>query len=337
MEIIRGKQRKALKVVMYGVEGVGKSTFAANFPDPVFIDTEGSTAALDVARTKKPTSWTELINQVKELKQSGEFKTIVIDTMDWAEALCFKHICDKHRVDGIEGIGYGKGYVYAVEEFAKLLNVLTTCTEEGINIALLAHATIKKFEQPDEMGAYDIYTLKLVKQNAALLKEWADMLLFARYDTYTVRDTTTNKIKAQGNQRVMQTEHGATWDAKNRYGLEAKLPLDFTKIAHLFSVPKAEAPRAEKPAERKEPVQAASDGVTDRASTKYEGLPAEVVDLMKAHDLTPEELHNLCVHKGYVTADTPFKNYPENLTKNISEKWNSLYRQAKELALPFEI
>lgn len=331
MEIIRGKQQKALKVVMYGVEGVGKSTFAANFPDPVFIDTEGSTAALDVARTKKPTSWTELINQVKELKESKEFKTIVIDTMDWAEALCFKHICDKHRVDGIEGIGYGKGYVYAVEEFAKLLNVLTTCTEEGINIALLAHATIKKFEQPDEMGAYDIYTLKLSKQDAALLKEWADMLLFARYDTYTVRDTATNKVKAQGSERVMQTEHGAAWDAKNRYGLKPKLPLNFAEIAHLFPTAKKE------PVKHKEKAKAKPDEVTNRDAIGYDGLPAEVVELMKANDLTPEELHNLCVHKGYVTADTPFKNYPENLKKNISEKWNSLYRQAKELALPFEI
>lgn len=331
MEIIRGKQQKALKVVMYGVEGVGKSTFAANFPDPVFIDTEGSTAALDVARTPEPTSWAELINQVKELKESKEFKTIVIDTMDWAEALCLKHICDKHDADGIESIGYGKGYVYAAEEFAKLLNVLTSCTEEGINVVALAHATIKKFEQPDEMGAYDIYTLKLSKQDAPLLKEWADMLLFARYDTYTVRDATTKKFKAQSNKRVIQTEHGAAWDAKNRYGLAAQLPLDFAEIAHLFPTAKKE------PVKHKEEAKTKPDEVTSRDPIGYEGLPAGVVELMKANDLTPEELHNLCVHKGYVTADTPFKNYPENLKKNISEKWNSLYRQAKELALPFEI
>lgn len=29
-----------VKVVLYGPEGIGKSTFAAQFPDPVFLDTE---------------------------------------------------------------------------------------------------------------------------------------------------------------------------------------------------------------------------------------------------------------------------------------------------------
>ena len=67
MEIIRGKIQKAKKVVIYGPEGIGKSTLASKFPDPVFIDTEGSTAAMDVARLPKPTSWELLLSEVQEI------------------------------------------------------------------------------------------------------------------------------------------------------------------------------------------------------------------------------------------------------------------------------
>ena len=54
MEITRGKIQTAQKIVLYGPEGIGKTTFASRFPEPLFIDTEGSTRQLDVARLPKP-------------------------------------------------------------------------------------------------------------------------------------------------------------------------------------------------------------------------------------------------------------------------------------------
>ena len=94
MEIIKGKVKSAKKVVIYGPEGIGKSTFAAQFPDPLFIDTEGSTAELDVSRTKRPSSWTMILEQIKEIMSTpGLCKTLVIDTIDWAETMCIEHVC----------------------------------------------------------------------------------------------------------------------------------------------------------------------------------------------------------------------------------------------------
>ena len=240
MEITRGKIKKAKKVVIYGPEGIGKSTFASRFPDPVFIDTEGSTNNMDVARLPRPTSWTMLMEEIDYIKKTpGVCRTLVIDTIDWAEQLCVEHICAKHNKSGIEDFGYGNGYVYTKEEFGRFLNRLTDVIEAGINVVLTAHAQLRKFEQPDEMGAYDRWELKLGKktqsQTSPLVKEWADMLLFCNYKTHTVAvDDKGKKHKAMGGKRVMYTSHHPCWDAKNRYGLPEECEFDYGVISGII-------------------------------------------------------------------------------------------------------
>lgn len=248
MQITRGKRARAQKVVIYGTEGIGKSSLAAQFPEPLFIDTEGSTDNMDVARLDKPTSWVMLNNQIAFIKANPTVcKTLVIDTIDWAESLCVDNLCAMHGKKGIEDFGYGNGYVYAKEEMGRFLNKLQDLIELGINVVLTAHAQIRKFELPDEMGSYDKYELKLGKktssQTAPLVKEWADLLLFCNYKTYLISQEKSTKKKAQGNQRVMYTEHNPAWDAKNRHGLPSELPLDFASIAHIFKTEPKEEPQ----------------------------------------------------------------------------------------------
>ena len=240
MKIIRGIIQKAKKVVVYGPEGIGKSTFASKFPNPVFIDTEGSTSSMDVARLPRPTSWEMLLQEIDYIKNNPTVcGTLVIDTVDWAEQLCIEFICNKHQKDGIESFGYGNGYVYTKEEFGRFLNRLEDVIEAGVHVVLTAHAQMRKFEQPDEMGAYDRYELKLGKktssQIAPLVKEWSDMLLFANYKTYSIAvDDKGKKHKAQGGKRVMYTSHHPCWDAKNRYGLDEEISFDYAEIAHIL-------------------------------------------------------------------------------------------------------
>lgn len=240
MEITRGRIQSAKKVVCYGPEGIGKSTFASMFPNAVFIDTEGSTKDMDVARLPRPSSWEYLLQEIQYVKDNpGICGSLVIDTVDWAEQLCVEHICDKHHKDGIESFGYGTGYVYTKEEFGRFLNKLEDLVEAGINVVLTAHAHIKKFEQPDEMGAYDRWELKLGKktssQTAPLVKEWADMLLFVNYKTYSVAvDDKGKKHKAQGGKRIMYTSHHPCWDAKNRYGLPDECEFEYEVIRHII-------------------------------------------------------------------------------------------------------
>lgn len=352
MEIIRGRIPCAKKIVIYGPEGIGKSTFASRFPDPVFIDTEGSTNAMDVARFPKATSWQMLLEQVDYTRRTpGVCKTLVIDTIDWAESMCIDHICSKHRKGGIEDFGYGNGYVYVKEELGRFLNKLSEVVEAGINVVLTAHAQIRKFEQPDELGAYDRWELKLGKktqsQTSPLIKEWADMLLFANYKTFSIAvDDKGQKRKAQGGERVMYTTHHACWDAKNRYGLPDEAPFDYSVIAPIIeqdrtersvtvSAPEPQNPMAAPqtstelpvappapvqptlpPAEPKAPDPTPTGqqmnlplNTPEVASNIDPGIPKSLRDLMQAYGVDEWDIQNVVEAKGYVSTGTPVRDY----------------------------
>lgn len=309
MQITRGKRARAQRVVIYGPEGIGKSSFAAQFPEPLFIDTEGSTDNMDVARLEKPTSWTMLRNQIAWVKANPTCcKTLVIDTIDWAETLMIADVCAQHNKKGIEDFGYGNGYTYVREEMGRFLNLLQELIELGINIVLTAHAQMRKFEQPDEMGAYDRWELKLGKktssQTAPVVKEWADMVLFANYKTIVV-NTDGNKKKAQGGQRVLYTQHHPAWDAKNRHGLPEEMPLDYAGIAHIFvqqpaqetqqTPPTQEVPQpgtmGPNPVERPEPVQEQPQATQPTEATTISPLiPKALQDLMNGSQVTQDEV-----------------------------------------------
>lgn len=236
--ITGGRIAAPVKVVLYGPEGVGKTTLAAAFPGALFIDTEGGAKRLDVARLPQPTSWAMLLDEVDGARR-GEYGcgTLVLDTADWAERLCVRAVCERARVRGIEDFGYGKGYTYLKEEFSKLLDALEGVTAAGCNVVVTAHAQITKFEQPDEMGSYDRWTMKTSKQVAPLLREWCDALLFANYKTIVVQDGNgkSAKGKAQGGRRVLYTAHHPCWDAKNRFGLPDEVPMEFAAIAGIVA------------------------------------------------------------------------------------------------------
>lgn len=378
MEIIKGKIKKAKKVVIYGPEGIGKSTFASKFPDPVFIDTEGSTNDMDVARLPRPTSWIMLLEELQYVeKNPGVCKTLVIDTIDWAEQLCVEHICAKHNKSGIEDFGYGNGYVYTKEEFGRFLNKLTDVIETGVNVVLTAHAQLRKFEQPDEMGAYDRWELKLGKktqsQTSPLVKEWADMLLFCNYKTYSIAvDDKGKKHKAQGGKRVMYTCHHPCWDAKNRYNLPEECELDYGVIAGIIEQTTQMLPsgteqkatvRETPPAPTPDPVLTGTEGnqmdLNDRKAKNVpqkteppkgqpvpknsvfhvdEGIPKALRDLMEDKLVSEEEIQTVVAGKGYYPQTTPILNYdPDFISGVLVGAWPQVYEMIRKLREDYEI
>lgn len=327
MEIKRGKQGGALKTVVYGAEGIGKSTFASQFPEPLFIDTEGSTKFMDVARTPAPSSWAMLMEQLEYVRTHPSLcKTLVLDTGDWAEMLCITSICASYQKKGIEDFGYGKGYVYLGESFGKLLNKLEEIVSVGVHVVVNAHAKMRKFEQPDEMGAYDRWELKLSKTTAPLLKEWADLILFANYKTFVInvddQGASKGKNKAQGGKRVMYTTHHPCWDAKNRHGLKEELPFDFGEIAHIILGNTANAQvspvaGSEPEVEIQREVPAPAEEKPPQPSEEYKGIPPELLALMEPAKISPEEIREIVAAKGYFPLSTPIENYPLDFVQGV--------------------
>jgi len=355
MQITRGKRARAQKVVIYGPEGIGKSSFASQFPDPVFIDTEGSTDNMDVARLDKPTSWTMLVNEIAFIKANPtECKTLVVDTVDWAEQLAVAHVCSQHGKQGIEDFGWGKGYTYVQEEMGRFLNALSDLVDMGINVVLTAHAQIKKFEQPDEMGSYDRYELKLGQKTgsktAPLVKEWADMVLFANYKTL-VMTTDNGKKKAQGGERVMYTNHRPAWDAKNRHGLPDEMPFNYAGIAHIFASqqqasqpqveqlqtvapePQQTTPQAPEPIQEELPLDMSTVGEVPQNEVPVEqqvvpaqyhaSLPKSLTDLMSQNNVTEEELQKVAYIRGHFPLGTPIENFPPDYWDMIVSHWQA--------------
>lgn len=332
LNITRGKINTPLKIVLYGPEGIGKTTFASRFPDPVFIDTEGSTKHIDVMRTDAPTSWSMLMHQIQMIKQIKPGKTLVIDTIDWAEKMAREHVCASRNFKSIEDAGYGKGYVYVAEEWGRMLNSLEEVVEAGMHVVLLAHAHMRKFEQPDEMGSYDRWEMKLDKRTGPMTKEWADMVLFANYKTTIITDDKTKSKKATGGERVMYTTHHPAWDAKNRAGLPEQLKLGFDPISHLF--PNYEPLKKEE--SKQEPVsqepKKVISGPKDFPEVKEDHpfmstLPKALTDLMKANDVGEEDIQETIYRKGYFPQNTPLENLPKEFIEGVLiAAWPQVYQ-----------
>lgn len=363
-EINTGVVKTPLKVIIYGTEGVGKTTLASKFPKPLFIDAENGSRALNVARYPYPTSWQMLMSEVQEFLNNPQgYKTLVIDSIDWAEAKAIEMICAGMKVNGIEDIGWSKGYTYLNEEMGRLLNLLTEVINRGVNVVLIAHMVIRTITKPEETGSYDRYELKLKQakngNNCQLVKEWADLILFCNYREFLVADKTTGKKKATGGkERIMYTEHAATWDAKNRFGLPEVLPLDFEPIAHLFSdnyevkatnqikeqQPQHTVTNTVSTVQQTEPVEQPIPKVNNWTTntdthlsinstwkpTPYTAeeeaimteLPKALTDLMKSKQVHPSEIQQAVSIKGYFTKDTPIKNYdPEFIQGCLIGAW----------------
>lgn len=352
MELTKGLIKGAQKCILYGPEGIGKSTFASQFPNPVFIDTEGSTKLMDVTRTPKPSSWTMLLEQVKYFKNNPhKCNTLVIDTADWAERLCKEEILAKAQKDSLSKFAHGQGYVILTEEFGRLLNLLEDLIERNVNVVITAHATMRKFEQPDEMGAYDRWELKLEKKVFPLLKEWADMVLFANYKTFAVKGQDERKNKAQGGKRVIYTSHHPCWDAKNRHGLKDELLFDFTEIAHCIPGNKNYQPqKPTEPTKKEEPIQQTimqePPKTVKEEPPKLEqppvidaGIPKALADLMTENKVTFEEIQKAVASRGYYPVNTPIENYdPDFIAGVLVGAWSQVFQiiQAFRDDLPFE-
>ena len=237
------------RILVHGVAGIGKSTFAAGARKPVFVCTEDGLGLLDVPRFPLARTFDEVMEALAALyEQDHTFATVVIDSVDWLEPLVWQKACQENGWKDLEQPGFGKGYLAALDLWRHYLEALNTLRDErGMTVIQIAHTDIKRFDSP-EHEPYDRYVIKLHTRAAALLQEHSDVVLFANYRISTVKsDVGFNKkvTRALGSgERVLYTAERPAFLAKNRYGLPDSLPLSWA--AFVDAMPHFSAPADKK-------------------------------------------------------------------------------------------
>jgi len=224
------------RIVLYGTHGIGKSTFAAQAPNPVFIQTEEGLDAINVTAFPLCQSYEEIIDAIGSLAQEDhDFGTVVIDSADWAEQLVHKRVAKDNNVATIDAIGYGRGYKAATDYWKQILEGLDHLrSDKNMQVILLAHTQVKRFDDP-LADPYDRYQLDLHHGSASLISEWCDILMFANQQYSTVKSDVgfnqkVTRAVGSGN-RVLYTQERPGWQAKSRWPLPDQLPLEYAKFA----------------------------------------------------------------------------------------------------------
>ena len=250
--IQRGKQSLPPRIMLYGVEGIGKSTFGSQCPAPVFIQTEDGLAEIDCDKFPLATTFDDFISYLNSLlSERHDYQTIVIDSLDWLERLIWDDLCRQYSVASIEKVdgGYAKGYTHALSHWRHLLGLLNRLRmERGMIVVCIAHARVEKFEDPEAM-AYDRYSPRLHKHACSLVCEWADAVLFAtRKIRVQQEDAGFNRkrgvahsIGKDGGERILRTIGGPACVAKNRFGLPEQLPLSWQSFMEALAEPQPSA------------------------------------------------------------------------------------------------
>jgi len=246
-QVQSGRRQAPRRVMLYGTHGIGKSTFGAMAPRPIFIQTEDGLGEIDCDRFPLTQSFEQAVQALAELYTAEhDYRTVVVDSLDWLERLIHAEICRKRGVGNIEDIGYSKGYTYALTEWREVLDGLDALrNDRGMTVVLLAHARIERFENP-ETETYDRYVPRMHKLASALIQEWSDEVLFATYRVHTkLHDEGFGKKKAKGigtGERIIRTTERPAHMAKNRLNLPDEIPLDWNEYAQFIN---ANTPRAD--------------------------------------------------------------------------------------------
>jgi hypothetical protein len=245
-KISRGRTPRPPRLLVYGTPGIGKSTFGAQAPKPIFVPTEDGLDEIDCAKFPLAATYEDVTAALKELRtQDHDLETVVLDSLDWLERLVWDRVCTDFQVKNIEKAdgGYARGYTHALtywREVVEHLNLLRH--QRNMVVVLIAHAKVEKFEDP-EAPPYDRYSPRLHKHAAALITEWCDAVLFATRKFRTQSDdagfgrkrTIAHAIGKDGGERILRTVGGPSCVAKNRYGLTEELPLSWDAFVNALT------------------------------------------------------------------------------------------------------
>lgn len=271
--VIRGVTPRPRRIVLYGTHGIGKSTWASKAPSPIFIPTEDGLGDVGADRFPVCRSLADFNTAVSQLlTEEHDYKTVVVDTLDWLEKLIWATVASKEGKSHIEEIGYARGYKFASAQWEFVLNSLEHLrTNRRMAIILLAHAKIEKFASPDT-EPYDRYDLDLHKFASATIQEWADEVLFARYRVFTVQEEAKFNAKRTrgvgGKERIIHTCEEASHLAKRRIQMPDVIAMDFAEYVKYVTASRPSKTEIEKPA-------GDISGIVNNGSSKQQPVTVE--------------------------------------------------------------
>jgi hypothetical protein len=238
-KVTNGRVMKPINVLLMGVEGIGKSTFASKAPKPIFIGAEENDE-LPVDRFPRCDTWEQFISYLDALlNEEHNFKTVVVDTIDSVEILLHAKILKDSGASSMAKAcgGYGAGYVLASNEMTDVRRKLAKLRDEkGMNVVILAHTQKVKFEDPIHGTNYDTYEMKIDKRVGPLFKDWVSCILFANYVTHKTKNDSGKEILVGIGERKILTEKRPGHDGKNRFNLPYEMNLDWDEfISHVKS------------------------------------------------------------------------------------------------------
>jgi hypothetical protein len=230
--IRKTKMPKPPRLVLYGEHKVGKSTFAASAPKPIFIQTEDGLDALDVDAFPLSTNFPHVMECVNTLtREDHDYQTVVLDSMDWLEDLIHAQVARDHGKQGIEDFAYAKGYAIALDYLNGFLTAMNQLRlSRNMSVILICHETIKRFDNPAAGASYDRYQPKMREKASDKMQEWADAIGFAALETViNTEQQGMSGTKRFANpimtSRILHLQESPAFVAGNRYGMPAQIPL----------------------------------------------------------------------------------------------------------------
>lgn len=235
--ITRAEGIKAPRVMLYGPHGLGKTTFGASAPNPVFLMTEDGLGKLSIDHFPLAQCYQDVLDAIGALYEGEHgFQTVVLDSADWLDNLIWTDINTKYDA---KDLAYGKGAVIAADYWRNVLSGFAALRDKhSMATVILAHCQIKRFDSP-EVEPYERYQPKLQDRSSALVQEWCDMVLFTNFRTVVKHEEVGfDKKVSRGittGERLMYTTEKPAYLAKNRYGLPESLPLSWAALAQALT------------------------------------------------------------------------------------------------------
>lgn len=237
-----GASKRPPRLAIFGTNGIGKSTLAANAPKPIFIPTEDGLSEINCASLPVARTYAELRDAIAALySDPHDYQTAVLDTADWAELLICDAMCKQFSVSGVEQIGggFGKWMNESLTWWREILTGLDALrNQRNMAVIVLAHSKTEEFKDPHG-PSYDRYAMKVNKQSGALITEWADAVLFATFKYRIAKEgkgikernvATPIKSSSGDIERVLVTGVGPTCIAKNHYAMPHEMPLSWEAV-----------------------------------------------------------------------------------------------------------